>query len=234
MRYNKTQQVKNYILKNIESGEYRVGHAIESEPTLVKKLGISRVTIRDAIRELAEENILERQHGRGTFVIEQPMFKGFQCGLGFTDEMIRNGMQPSAKHVEVREVPAPAEVVRHLQINPNNMVWNVKRLRLANDHPVALENEYFSKDIVPHLSEEIAQQSIYGYLSSQNIDFSHADQKIDAMPADEELSRMLHVALGEPLIRMYVIAYLKNGTPFNCGTTYYRTDIFKLAQTVYR
>lgn len=55
---------------------------IDSEPQLVDKLGISRVTVREAIRELVEEKFLERQHGRGTFILEQPKFKEFQCGIG--------------------------------------------------------------------------------------------------------------------------------------------------------
>ncbi len=234
MRYSKAQIVKNYILGNIENGIYRVGHAIESEPALVRKLGISRVTIREAIRELVEENILERQHGRGTFVLEQPLFKGFQCGLGFSDEMHRHGMTPSAKFVEVKQCNADKEVAKQLHIKEGSLVWNVKRLRLANDHPIAVENEYFALGIVPHLDEEIVSKSIYGYLDEQNIHLSYADQKFDAISADETLAKQLHVSIGEPLIRMYIIAYLKNGTPFNCGTTYYRTDIFKLAQTVYR
>ena len=87
----KSQIVKEYILQNIANGIYPIGHMIESEITLSEKLHISRMTVRDAIRDLVEENILEKQHGRGTFVLKQPKFKGFQCGIGFSEEMKKHG-----------------------------------------------------------------------------------------------------------------------------------------------
>ena len=99
----KSQIVKEYILQNIANGVYPIGHMIESEPVLSEKLKISRMTIREAIRDLVEENILEKQHGRGTFVLKQPKFKGFQCGIGFTEEMKRHGMIPSASHISLIE-----------------------------------------------------------------------------------------------------------------------------------
>lgn len=233
-KINKTETVKNYILSHIESGIYQVGQMIDSELVLADRLHVSRVTVRDAIRDLVEENILEKQHGRGTFVLKQPKFKGFQCGIGFSEEIKRNNMTPSAKHVEVVETVADEFVAESLQIPVHSPVWNVSRLRLADNLPVAVEHEFFSKAIVNDLTLEIAESSIYGYLQEHNIDFSYVDQTIDATSADEVLAGLLDVEVGTPLVRMYIVAHLKNGTPFNCGTTYYRTDHFKLAQTVYR
>ncbi|MDD6466578.1 MAG: GntR family transcriptional regulator [Erysipelotrichaceae bacterium] len=231
---SKTQTVKDYILSHIESGVYQVGQMIDSELVLADRLQVSRVTVRDAIRDLVEENILEKEHGRGTFVLKQPKFKGFRCGIGFTEEILRNQMHPSAKHVEVIETVADEEVAESLQIPVHSPVWNVSRLRLADDHPVAVEYEFFSKAIVPELTLEAAQSSIYRYIHQFGIDFSYVDQTIDAASANEILADLLEVEIGTPLVRMYIVAHLKNGTPFNCGTTYYRTDHFKLTQTVYQ
>ena len=230
----KSQIAKEYILQNIASGVYPIGHMIESEPVLSEKLKISRMTIREAIRDLVEENILEKQHGRGTFVLKQPKFKGFQCGIGFSEEMIRHGMTPSARNVILQETQATEDIANDLHIPVNAAIWNIKRVRLANDIPIAYEDEYFSKTIVPNLTEEIAYDSIYKYLSQQGIEFTYADQMLDAVLANDEIASLLEVPVGTPLIRMYIIAHLKNGTPFNCGTTYYRTDNYQLSQTIFR
>ena len=230
----KSQIVKEYILQNIANGIYPIGHMIESEPVLSEKLHISRMTIREAIRDLVEENILEKQHGRGTFVLKQPKFKGFQCGIGFSEEMKRHGMIPSAKNVVLQEMQATEEIANDLHIDIHSPIWNIKRVRLANNQPIAYEDEYFSKVIVPNLTEEIANDSIYKYLSQQGIEFTYADQMLDAVLASEEIAQLLEVEVGTPLIRMYIIAHLKNGTPFNCGTTYYRTDSYQLSQTIFR
>lgn len=234
MKDKKTKLVKNFILSNIKSGVYRTGQMIDSEPQLVGKLGISRVTVREAIRELVEEKFLERQHGRGTFVLEQPKFKEFQCGIGFSKEMLRCNMKPSSKFVNVTEIEADASIIKDLKLSSETSVWYVSRLRLADNQPIAVEHEYFSKSIIPYLSIQIAQGSIYEYLTSQNLEYSYIDQKIDAILAQNDIAKLLNVKNNTPLIRMYIIAYLKNGTPFNCGTTYYLTDVFKLSQTVYK
>jgi len=78
-------------------------------------------------------------------------------------------------------------------------------------------------------------KSIYQYIRDEyGLEFSYADQKLDAVAAEKRVADALNVPIGQPLIRMYIIAYLKNGTPFNCGTTYYRTDNFTLIQTVFK
>ena len=230
----KSQMVKEYILQNIASGVYPIGHMIDSEPVLSERLQVSRMTVREAIRDLVEENILEKQHGRGTFVLKQPRFKGFQCGIGFSEEMKRHGMVPSARDIQLIETTANEEIAQDLQITINAPVWNIKRVRLANDIPIAYEDEYFTKAIVTNLTVEIANHSIYEYLYQQGIEFTYVDQMLDAVLANKEISQRLEVPVGTPLIRMYIIAHLKNGTPFNCGTTYYRTDSFQLSQTVFR
>lgn len=230
----KADMVKEYILQNISSGIYPIGQMIDSEPVLSERLHVSRMTVRDAIRDLVNDNILEKQHGRGTFVLNQPRFKGFQCGIGFSEEMKRHGMIPSARNITLMETYADSNIAQDLKIKEKAPVWNIKRVRLANDIPIAYEDEYFSKAIVPKLTAEIAQDSIYEYLYQQNIEFSYVDQMLDATIANEEIAALLDIAVGTPLIRMYIIAHLKNGTPFNCGTTYYRTDHYQLSQTVFR
>jgi Transcriptional regulators len=232
-KISKSKEVQNYIVENIEKGVYRVGHMIDSELTLADKLGVSRLTVRDALRILVEENILEKQHGRGTFVLQQPQFKGFQCGIGFTAEMLRHNMVPSAKNVRVESVAADGRTAHDLSLPEDSEVWMVTRLRLADEKPIAVEQEFFSKAIVSTLTKEIAEDSIYGYLEKVGVTFSYVDQMIDAVRAEGEVAKQLEVVEGEPLVRMYLIAYLKNGTPFNCGFTYYRSDNFKLSQTVY-
>ena len=233
-KISKTAEVKKYIIANIESGIYGIGQMIESELALSKKFGVSRLTVREALRDLVEGKVLQKQQGRGTFVLKQPQFKGFQCGIGFSAEMSRHNMIPSAKNVRVESAIASIQVQEELKLSEGSEIWFVSRLRLANHQPIAVEQEFFSKAIVPFLSTEIAKHSIYGYLQEQGISFSYVDQMIDAVAATEEIAKQLEVPIGEPLIQMYLVAYLENGTPFNCGTTYYRTDTYKLLQTVYQ
>lgn len=230
----KAQMVKEYILENIANKKYLAGHRIESEPVLSERLKVSRMTVREAIRDLVEEKVLQKQQGRGTFVLKQPKFKGFQCGIGFSEEMRRHGMTPSVSDVKLCEIMANEEIAQDLEIPLHSKVWKINRICLADGLPVAYEDEYFSKLIVPNLTSDIVSHSIYQYLASIGIEFAYVDQMFDAILADETVAEKLNVPVGFPLIRMMIVAYLKNGTPFNCGITYYRTDSFKLSQTVFR
>lgn len=227
--------VKQYILKQIDSGFYRVGQNIESESDLTKKLEVSRMTVRKAIDDLVFDNILFRMHGKGTYVCERSKYTEFQCGIGFTEEVLKRNMKPSAKDITVSKVKADEEIAHDLQIAIDDDVWKVIRTRCADDVPLAYETEYYSAALVETLDEDIAASSIYKYLEvHQDLEFTYADQKIDAVIANHKLAEILGIQEGAPLIRMYIVAYLKNGTPFNCGTTYYRVDNFKLIQTIYK
>ena len=222
MKKSKTDAVRNFILKNINNGVYKEGQMVDSEPTLVKKLGVSRVTVREAIRGLVEENILQKQQGRGTFVIQQPLFDRFQSGIGFSKETIASNTVHSEKNVKVTSIVPSNKILADLHLPPNSEVWFVSRLRLVDDKPMAVEHEYFAKNIVLTLPRKNAESSIHDYLETQGISSSHVDQIIETVEADGNIAKQLEVEQKTPLARIYLIAYLKNGTPFNCGYTYYR------------
>ena len=193
------------------------------------------MTVRKAIDELIVDNLLIRRQGKGTYVREKPKFMEFQCGIGFTEEVLKRNRVPSTKETIITEMEADALLAENLQIPLRAPVWSVHRVRCADNEIIALEEEYFTKALIPELNEQVVSNSIYQYIRDEyGLEFSYADQKLDAVAAEKRVADALNVPIGQPLIRMYIIAYLKNGTPFNCGTTYYRTDNFTLIQTVFK
>ena len=232
---NKNEIIKNYILSQIQSGFYHAGESIESENVLAAKLQTSRMTVRKAIDELIVDNLLIRRQGKGTYVRATTNFMEFQCGIGFTEEVLKRNRVPSTKETIITEMEADALLAENLQIPLRAPVWSVHRVRCADNEIIALEEEYFTKALIPELNEQVVSNSIYQYIRDEyGLEFSYADQKLDAVAAEKRVADALNVPIGQPLIRMYIIAYLKNGTPFNCGTTYYRTDNFTLIQTVFK
>lgn len=232
---SKNELVKNYIRSQIHSGFYNTGESIESENELAAKLQTSRMTVRKAIDDLIVENLLLRRQGKGTYVRHKPRFMEFQCGIGFTEEVRKRNMIPSAKDIQVREVTADDSLADDLHVSKGAPLWSIRRVRCADDMIIALEEEYFVKALIPELNKDIVADSIYRYISEKyGLEFSYADQKLDAVAADKDVAEALGVKIGQPLIRMFIIAHLSNGTAFNCGTTYYRTDQFSLIQTVFK
>lgn len=231
---NKNDIIKEDILQQILTGALSSGQAIDTDAVLSKRYGASRMTVRKAIDELVLEGHLTRIYKKGAFVSRRSRYEGFRFGVGYSEEMRKRGMRPSSTNVQIRLVdPSPREI-HDLQLQPSQKVWHVNRIRLADGKPVAHEDSFFPYPLVEELTEEDGYKSIedkikevYGY------SIQSADQWIDAIIADAQLARLLDVTVGTPLVRTYSVSYLPNGTPINSGTCVYRTDNFKLIQSVH-
>ncbi|MGZ4463142.1 MAG: GntR family transcriptional regulator, partial [Gaiellaceae bacterium] len=135
-RVTKQAEARERVLDLIEQLE--VGDSIPSERLLSAELGISRLTLRAALDDLAHEGYLIRRRGSGTFVSEPKIAQELTMS-SFTDDMRRRGMTPSSRTLDLRVVPAGAMLGRVLHVSPSEPVVVVKRLRLADRETMAIE-----------------------------------------------------------------------------------------------
>lgn len=230
---NKCDIVKNYILDKIHRKIYCPGQMIDSEADLARKLDISRMTVRKALDILAQEGIVFKEKGRGTFVARQPKYAEFQYGVGFTQEARKRGMVPSTRNASLKLCSADKDIARKLHLKEGDKVWRVTRVRCADDIPVAYVYEYYNYLHCEDMTEETIQNSIYDYLEKKGISFAFLDQKLEAVACPAHIAEALGTTAGTPVILMTLTVYMKNGIPFNFGYEYYRTDKFTLVQSVY-
>ncbi len=231
---NKNDIIKEDILHQIMTGVLSPGQAIDTDAALSKRYGASRMTVRNAVDQLVAEGHLTRIYKKGAFVSRRSRYDGFRFGVGYSEEMRKRGLRPSSADVHIQlETPSEREI-HDLQLLPSYKVWHVNRIRLADGKPIAYEDSYFPYPLVEELTEADGYKSIedkikevYGY------SIQSADQWIDAILADERLAALLGVPEGTPLVRTYSVSYLPNGTPINSGTCVYRTDNYKLIQSVH-
>lgn len=231
---NKNEIIKEDILNQIMTGALSPGQPISTDAELSKRYGASRMTVRNAIDQLVAEGHLTRIYKKGAFVSRRSRYAGFRFGVGYSEEMRKRGMRPSSAKVHIRLEDPKEREINDLQLLPACKVWHVNRLRLADGVPIAYEDSFFPYPLVEELTEADGYASIeekinreYGY------SIQSADQWIDAILADTELAILLEVAEGTPLVRTYSVSYLPNGTPINSGICIYRTDNFKLIQSVH-
>lgn len=231
---NKNDIIKEDILNQIVTGALSPGQAIDTDAVLSKRYDASRMTVRKAVDELVLEGHLTRIYKKGAFVSRRSRYAGFRFGVGYSEEIRKRGLTPSSAGVVLRlEAPSDREI-HDLQLLPTSKVWHVNRVRLAEGQPVAYEDSFFPYPLVEELTEEDGYSSIEDKISREyGYSINSADQWIDAVVADEELARLLQVSVGTPLVRTYSISYLPNGTPINSGTCIYRTDSYKLIQSVH-
>src|ERR1043166_7682614 len=138
-----------------------MGAAIPSERQLSADLGVSRLTVRAALDDLARDGYLVRRRGSGTFVSEPKIAQELTM-TSFTEDMRRRGMRPASKTLGLEVVPAGAQLGRLLHVSPSEPVVVVKRLRLADRETMAIETLHVRRSLVPGLpARDLQNGSFY-------------------------------------------------------------------------
>lgn len=147
-------QFKEYVLGQIRSGEWPSGTRLPSENQLVRDLGISRMTINRALRELMHEGFVSRVHGVGTFVRELPHQASLIELKNIAQEIRDQGNQHSA-YVHAKScIAAPQELAHRFGLQPGENLFHVVLVHSENGAPVQIENRYVNPEIAPDFLDQ--------------------------------------------------------------------------------
>jgi GntR family histidine utilization transcriptional repressor len=147
-------RVKEYIRSTIQSGAWQAGDRIPSELNLVDTLGVSRMTINRALRELTDEGLLTRLSGVGTFVAEAKPQSTLLMIADIGDEIRSRGHEYSCSHLNLTREAAPAVVSTALGLEPGASVFRIVCVHRENGLPVQLEDRYVNPAIAPAFMEQ--------------------------------------------------------------------------------
>lgn len=228
-------QIEEELKRRIDTGEYPVGTAIPSERELTELFGVSRMTVRQSITNLANEGLLYREKGRGTFVaspkVEQPL-----TGLtSFTEDMKARGLVPRNKIIHFGQGLPDPDIAGELKLQPDEQVFTVERIRYANDKPMALERTFLPVKLFPGLDEAKLNGSLYSLIEQeQQLTISHASQRMEASLVQKEEAALLEIAMPAPILTIERVSYLTNGTPFEVVRSMYRADRYKFITEIQR
>ena len=229
----KQSETRDLVLDLIE--EMDVGEAIPSERQLSADIGISRLTVRAALDDLAREGYLVRRRGSGTFVSEPKIAQELTM-TSFTDDMRRRGLRPASKTLELRVSPAGARLGRLLHVSPSERVVIASRLRLADGESMAIETVHVRETHVPGLTErDLEEQSFYELLRDRyGIVIVGGEQTIEPTVTDEDESAALGVPLHSPAFRFERITHSQTGEIVEFVESIYRGDRYRLVTTLSR
>jgi len=188
------------ILTELVTEELGPDSPIPSERELMHTYGVSRATVRKAIDGLIVDGVLQRAHGKGTFV-SRPRLESRLHLASFSQDMRRRGLTPSTRLLTVQAAVPPPEVARSLQIGPRARAWQVDRVRLADDEPIALEHAWYPLKPLPDLDQHDLSGSLYELFATEyGLVIDHAEQTLWAEVAEGGHARLLHVAEQTPLL----------------------------------
>jgi len=221
-------QLEEQIKKSIESEELRPGDALPSERELSETYQISRMTVRQAITNLVNRGYLYREKGKGTFVTSQKFEQNLQGLTSFTEDMKARNLIPGSKLLHFEIYPADEDIKAMLSLEDDELIYKIKRLRLANDEPIAVETSYLPVKLVPGLTPDILASSIYTYIENDlELTIGHASQTVEAAIVNEEDQQHLNINKGVPVLLIQRETYLENGTPLELVRSSYRADRYK-------
>ena len=231
VRVTKQTETRDRVLDLIE--RLSIGDSIPSERRLSTDFGVSRLTVRAALDELVREGYLVRRRGSGTFVSEPKIAQELTM-TSFTDDMLRLGMRPSSRTLDLRVTPAGARLGRFLNVSPSEPIVVAQRLRLADGESMAIETLHVPAGLVPGLTaRDLDTHSFYELLQDRyGIVVGNGFQRIEATVTNEEESSALGVPLHAPAFLFERTTRADDGTVVEFVRSVYRGDRYVLATSL--
>ena len=231
-------QVKEAVRASIASGELKPGDMLSSEFSLSEQVGISRLVVHRAYRELVTEGLLIRKRAVGTFVA--PLIKRSFTVTGplfsMTENLSADALEPSNKILLQEVIPASDEVRNELKLPEGTRVIHLRNLRLAKQLPFAVEEMYFSFDRFPALANlDLNNRSVY--VTLEKFYDAHPQEALDLIIADSASSqeaRLLGINKGEPVMRVKRTSTDRLGLPVEYSKIVFHADRYQFVARMQR
>ena len=221
-------QIRDRLRREILDGTYQVHERLPSENEMMGEFGVSRITIRQALRDLHNEGLVFSAQGKGTFVSKPKAVQNVQRLEGFGEAMAAQGYEASARVLSIQQMKAPKAVATSLNLHTGDEAIEVKRVRYLNRSPVCIENSYFPMDIGRRMFGLDLSGDIFPMLENLfGIPLGGADISLDSILADDEAQQYLSIKTGEAILRVERLTHNRDGRPIDFEYLCYRGDSFK-------
>ncbi|WP_017470870.1 GntR family transcriptional regulator [Amphibacillus jilinensis] len=223
-------QLEEIIKKKIQLEELQPGDVLPSEREYAEAYNISRMTVRQAINNMVNEGLLYRQKGRGTFIADQKFEQDLSGLTSFSEDMKKRHHMPSNQLISIQLINTTPLINNKLNLAAGDFIYEIKRLRLADDEPIALETIYTPKKFVGEIDKAQVTQSFYDYIENQlKLKIVHGLQTIEAALANKDEIKYLNIKKGDPILLMQRTSYLtdQEDTPIEYVKSAYRADKYK-------
>jgi len=223
-------QAEEALNRLIQDGTYRVGDRLPPEPQLAQRLGISRATLREALRAFEDKGLITRRRGLGTFInAPAPLIDSGLEQLESLDSLARRmGLVCTTEDLEIREEPATSEIASRLGIAAGAPVITVGRTKVTNGVIAA-----YMYDVLPAWVTGVAtlrasfKGSVLDYLLEQGVPLSFAWTNIIATRADSSVAAKLHVKPSTVLLLLEEVSYTQENQIVGYSQNYFLPSVFK-------
>ncbi|BDR06808.1 histidine utilization repressor [Comamonas thiooxydans] len=206
------QQVKDHVLRKISDGSLAAGARVPSEQELVNEFGVARMTVNRALRELAEQGVIVRVAGVGSFVAEEKPQSTLLRIANIGEEITQRGHDHRFELLDMRRESASPEVAAALDLAVGASVFHLHGVHFENELPVQIEDRYVNPRLVPDFMDQdfsAVQPSVY---LVRNVQYDQIEHVVDAILPTAEQARLLQMATDQPCLMLTRRTWLR-GVP---------------------
>ncbi|MFG3140093.1 GntR family transcriptional regulator [Streptomyces sp. NPDC048211] len=224
-------QVAQQLQQLIESGTLAPGTRLENEIALADKFGLSRPTMRQAMQYLVDKGLLARKRGVGTQVVNNRVRRQVELTSLF-DDLKRADRRPRTEVLSLQTAPAAGPVAAALGVEPGTPTVALRRLRYANDEPIAVMQNHLPADLLPLTEDDLTAHGLYELLRRAGVSLRTARQTVGARRATAAEARLLGEGRGATLLTMERTVQGDAGRPVEFGSHLYRASRYSFEMTL--
>lgn len=222
------RQIADALREKISAGELKPGDALPTESSLQEAFNVSRVTVRQALKLLTEEHIVESIQGSGTYVKEERVNYDIYQLTGFYEKLADRNVDTHSEVSIFEVLKADAKLAEKLNLSHDDKVWHVKRVRFIKQKPVNLEETWMPLALFPDLTWEVMENSKYHYVEQiKKLVIDRSEQELVPIMPSEEAIAALSLDPAKPILEKVSRGFLKDGRVFEYSRNVFNTDDYK-------
>ncbi len=221
-------QIEDIIKEQIENCEYDYGDILPSEKELESMYSVSRVTVRQAVNDLVKEGYLQCSRGIGTMVVFEKIDENIKRVISFSKEMEQHGIKMKTSYCHISLEKSGKHPASKLNINENDEVYKLVRVRCAKSAPLVYSITYLKKSCELPLDETMYNESLYDLLETQyNIKIIKGQDTFEATLANKTIAGFLEISVGASVFKRSRITFDQNNNIVEYTICYYPGDKYK-------
>ncbi len=223
-------QISAPIERAILDGVVRPGTRLENEISLARRLKVSRPTARQALQTLVDAGLLQRRRGVGTIVAPRPQHQLIQLP-SLHEEIKEAGFESTTDILQYNHRRATEAIAKQLNVDPEDSVVELERLRLRDGQPVAILYNWLPAAIAPP-RDKLESNGLYELLRENGIVPTSTTQSVGAERPDKREARLLAISMRDPVLTIDRSAFDERGKVVEWGFHIYRADLYRYQSTI--
>lgn len=229
-------QIQQRLLEQIQSGAFKPSEPLPSIQKLASSMGVSQMTVRQAVKSLCELGVIYSRQGKGTFVSRIKLERDFRQVLSFSEETRARGATPHSRLISFRMQMPNRETREALALGHKEKIFRLRRVRYADSVPMGIECSCLPENLCPDLLETFdPETSLYQKLGEQyRIQLVETKEVIEVGKVSDEDARYLEIAPQSPVFVFTRLSFVESGKPVEYVRSVYRGDRYKIVNRLVR